>query len=81
VKTGRTTESVCKAGMGTFIALVISLVIVSGGVFYGEQRNPPKDVTNVPGVVFIFGLLVRMALTVVMLTLSAIVVSTLFSAI
>lgn len=67
--------------MALFISLVVSLVIVAGGVFYGEQRNPPSDVTNVPGIVFIFGLLVRMALTVVMLTLSAIVVSTLFSAI
>lgn len=65
--------------MSGLFTLVTTLLLVAGGVFYREQKEAAGDVVDVPGIVFLFGLLVRMALTVVLLSLTAIMVSALFT--
>jgi hypothetical protein len=67
-------------GVGVMMTVVLfsGLLLVAGWVFYNEQVNPPKDVTDLPAPLFLMGLVVRLTLTFVVFTLSAILLSALW---
>lgn len=55
--------------MGSFVWLSMVFAAMAGMVFYQEQVNPPGDVTDLSPILFLVGLIVRMTLAVVLITL------------
>lgn len=64
--------------MGMFIWLTMIIAAVAGGVFYQEQINPPTDLTDLSSIMFLLGLLVRMTLAIVLITLVGISIGALW---
>jgi cytosine/uracil/thiamine/allantoin permease len=63
----------------TYLFFLFGVVLIAaGGVFYSEQLNPPGDLTDLSPVAFLFGLLVRIALTVVALSMSALLLASIW---
>lgn len=65
--------------MATLIWFSIVFAAAAGTVFYQEQINPPTDVTDLSAILFLLGLLVRMTLAVVLVTLIGLSVGALWS--
>ena len=55
--------------MGPLIWFSMVFAAMAGMVFYQEQVNPPSDVTDLTPILFLLGLIVRMTLAVVLITL------------
>ncbi len=55
------------------------VLIAAAGVFYSEQVDPPRDVIDLSPGAFLFGLLVRIALTIVMLSMSAMLIASIWT--
>ena len=58
--------------------LIIAVVVIAVCVFYDDNSVPANDVDNLHQGWFAFGVMVRMLMSVAMLTLSALIISTLF---
>lgn len=55
--------------MGPLIWFSMIFAAMAGMVFYQEQVNPPGDVTDLTPILFLLGLIVRMTLAIVLITL------------
>lgn len=67
------------SGMALMIVLCGVVLIAAASVFYSEQVDPPRDVIDLSPGAFLFGLLVRIALTIVMLSMSAMLIASIWT--
>jgi hypothetical protein len=63
----------------SYVVILFGMVLVAAaGVFWSEQVDPPGDAIDLSSGAFLFGLLVRIALTVVVLSMSAMMIASIW---
>lgn len=63
--------------MPNMLVLIITLLLVAGGLFYYEMNHSSAELNDMPESAVAFGMIVRMLVAVVIIALGAIVLSNL----